>query len=42
MPLTKVGKEILRNMQKEYGLAKGKAIFYAWEHRHKWVKKKRS
>jgi hypothetical protein len=29
MPLTKKGKKILENMQKEYGKEKGKEVFYA-------------
>lgn len=29
MPLTPKGKKILRHMQREYGAAKGKAVFYA-------------
>jgi len=29
MPLTPKGKKILRNMQREYGPGKGKAVFYA-------------
>ncbi len=29
MPLTPKGKKILRAMQREYGPAKGKAVFYA-------------
>jgi hypothetical protein len=29
MPLTKKGKEILKQMQKEYGKVKGKRVFYA-------------
>jgi hypothetical protein len=40
MPLTKVGKQIKRNFIKEYGLRKGTSIFYAWENKHKGVKKK--
>jgi hypothetical protein len=39
MPLSKIGKKIMANMQKEYGKAKGKSIFYAMEHTHpKWRK----
>lgn len=40
MPLSKTGKEILRNFKKEYGKKKGEDIFYAWEHKHKGVIKK--
>jgi len=29
MPLTKTGKEVLGNMEKEYGDKKGKSVFYA-------------
>lgn len=29
MPLTPKGRKILRQMQKEYGVAKGEAVFYA-------------
>ena len=29
MPLTKKGKEIMRNMDKEYGSKKGEQVFYA-------------
>ena len=29
MPLTPKGRKILRNMEREYGPAKGKAVFYA-------------
>ena len=29
MPLTKKGKEIMRNMDKEYGEKKGEQVFYA-------------
>jgi hypothetical protein len=29
MPLTKKGKEILKQMQKEYGKERGKKVFYA-------------
>lgn len=32
MPLTKTGKEVLANMEKEYGEKKGKAVFYAKAH----------
>jgi len=35
MPLSKVGKEILKNFEKEYGKKKGEGIFYAWENKHK-------
>jgi len=39
MPLTKTGHKILRHFQREYG-RRGKAVFYAWEHKHPWVVKK--
>lgn len=29
MPLTSKGRKILRQMEKEYGVGKGKAVFYA-------------
>lgn len=29
MPLTKKGRSILKNMQKEYGAKKGKSVLYA-------------
>ena len=29
MPLTAKGRKILRNMEREYGPVKGKAVFYA-------------
>ena len=29
MPLTKTGKKVLRNMEKEYGAKKGEEVFYA-------------
>jgi hypothetical protein len=29
MPLTSKGRKILRKMEKEYGVEKGKAVFYA-------------
>jgi len=29
MPLTSKGKKVLKNMQREYGPEKGKAVFYA-------------
>lgn len=29
MPVTKKGKKVLRNMEKEYGAKKGKSVFYA-------------
>lgn len=39
MPLTKIGKKILKNFQEEYGKIKGKKIFYAFENKHKNLKK---
>ena len=38
--LNKIGKKIEKNFEKEYGKTKGKKIFYKWEHKHPWVKKK--
>ncbi len=35
MPLSKIGREILRKMQEEYGKKRGTAIFYAWEKKHR-------
>jgi hypothetical protein len=35
MPLTKIGKQILKKFEKEYGKKKGENIFYAWENRMK-------
>ena len=29
MPLTKKGKKVLKNMEKEYGKKKGEQVFYA-------------
>ena len=29
MPLTKKGKEIMSSMKKQYGMKKGKSVFYA-------------
>ena len=29
MPLTKTGKKVLASMKKEYGVKKGKGVFYA-------------
>lgn len=42
MPLNKKGKKIMAAMEKEYGMEKGKAIFYASENKGtiKGVKKK--
>ena len=39
MPLTKTGKKILKAFEEEYGKKKGDRIFYAWEKKHKFVKK---
>ena len=33
MPLTKKGKKIMKNMQKEYGPKKAKSVFYASENK---------
>lgn len=42
MPLTPKGKEILKNFEKEYGKSKGEGYFYAWEHKHpELIKKKK-
>lgn len=35
MPLTKTGKEILKNFEEEYGKLKGDNYFYAWENKHR-------
>jgi hypothetical protein len=35
MPLSKVGRKVLGNMEREYGKEKGKRVFYAMEHTHK-------
>lgn len=29
MPVTKAGREVLKNMKKEYGAKKGEEVFYA-------------
>jgi len=34
MPLTKKGKKMLRIFKKEYGVNKGKRIFYAFANKH--------
>jgi hypothetical protein len=34
MPLTKKGKKVLNAFKKEYGLKKGKGIFYAYMNKH--------
>ena len=39
MVLSKKGKNILKEFEKEYGKKKGKNIFYAWENKHKEYKK---
>lgn len=37
MPLSDVGKRMLRKMEEEYGEEKGKSVFYAMEHtKPKW------
>lgn len=47
MPLTKKGSEIMQAMMKEYGMRKGKAVFYASANKgrikgvHKGKKKRR-
>jgi hypothetical protein len=39
MPLSDIGKKVLRSMEKEYGEKKGKSVFYAMEHKHKnWIR----
>jgi hypothetical protein len=35
MPLTRGGRKMLRNMQREYGKKKGKQVFYATENKRK-------
>ncbi len=35
MPLTKKGKKIMEAMMKEYGMKKGKQVFYASENKGK-------
>ena len=35
MPLTDKGREVLRQMMKEYGKKKGKEVFYASENKGK-------
>jgi hypothetical protein len=39
MPLTKSGKSVLKNFQKEYGDKKGTSVFYASENSGKLSKK---
>ena len=39
MPLSKTGKKVERKMEHEYGLEKGKRIFFAAARKHqKWMK----
>ncbi len=40
MPLTKKGKKIKSAMVKSYGKKKGEQVFYAYENKHKKLKKK--
>ena len=40
MPLTKKGKKIKSAMLKIYGKKKGEQVFYAYENKHKKLKKK--
>lgn len=40
MPLTKKGKKIKSAMLKTYGKKKGEQVFYAYENKHKKLKKK--
>ena len=41
MPLSKIGEKMKRKLEEEYGVKKGKQVFYSMEHKHKeWVKKK--
>ena len=41
MPLSSKGRKIKREMIKEYGLRKGKKVFYSMEHSHpSWKKRK--
>lgn len=35
MPMTKKGKKILRNMEKEYGTRRGKSVFWASKNKGK-------
>lgn len=39
MPLTKKGKKVYKAMVKEYGREKGRRVFYAYERKHKGLKK---
>lgn len=39
MPLTKTGKRVMKNFQKEYGKDEGKRIFYAYTNARKELKK---
>lgn len=39
MPLTKKGKKIKKAMTKTYGKKKGEQVFYAYENKHKKIKK---
>ncbi len=41
MPLTKTGKKIEKEFEKGYGKKLGENIFYAWEHKHPFVKRKK-
>jgi len=46
MPLTKTGRKVLRDMQKQYGKDKGEGVFYASINKEnsgsgKWHKKKK-
>ena len=40
MPLTKKGKKIKKAMVASYGKKKGEQVFYAYENKHKKLKKK--
>lgn len=41
MPLTKKGVKTKKAFEKEYGKKKGDQIFYAYENKHKKLKKKK-
>jgi len=39
MPLTKKGRKLLKIFEKEYGKKRGRNIFYAYENKHKGLKR---
>ena len=41
MPLKKKGKKLKKIFEEEYGKKKGDNIFYAYENKHKGLKKRR-